>query len=56
MFAETNPKIHLCKRLLKIQMNSFRSDDKTKPKDYVWDMKKKPKDDIFKIALIKKIF
>ena len=59
MFAETNPKIHLCKRLLKIQMVQLDLNDKTKAqKDYVWGCyeKKIPKDDIFKIAQIKKDF
>ena len=59
MFAETNPKIHLCKRLLKIQMVQLDLSDKTKAqKDYVWGCyeKKIPEDDIFKIAQIKKDF
>jgi len=59
MFAETNPKIHLCKRLLKIQMAELDLTNKTKAeKDYVWECYKKklPKDDIFKIAQIKKGF
>jgi len=59
MFAETNPKINLCKRLLKIQMTHLDLTNKTKAqKDYVWECYKKklPKDDIFKIAKIKKVF
>lgn len=59
MFAETNPKINLCKSLLKIQMVQLDLNDKTKAqKDYVWECyeKKIPKDDIFKIAQIKKDF
>ena len=59
MFAETNPKIYLCKRLLKIQMAQLDLTNKTKAqKDYVWECyeKKIPKDDIFKIAQIRKGF
>ena len=59
MFAETNPKIHLCKRLLKIQMAQLDLSNKTKAqKDFVWNCyeKKLSKDDIFEIARLKKDF
>ena len=59
MFAKTNPKIHLCKRLLKIQMAQLDLSNKTKAqKDFVWNCyeKKLSKDDIFEIARLKKDF
>ena len=59
MFAKTNPKIHLCKRLLKIQMAQLDLSNKTRAqKDFVWNCyeKKLSKGDIFEIARLKKDF